>query len=62
KIYPQEIHGRLWSSIQISTAAGLCGVFDTVMQNTSRYQGFVTQESISLTDFMKNRFGVYYAD
>jgi len=62
KIYPQWIAGRLWSSIQVTTAAGLCCVMDIVLSNPHRYQGFVTQESISLDEFLSNRFGKYYAD
>jgi len=60
KIYPQTIAGRLWSSIQVTTAAGICGVVDMVLHNTEKYHGFVTQESIPLADFLTNRFGKYY--
>ena len=62
KIYPQNIHGKLWSSIQITTAAGLCSVVDIVLGSIDRYRGFVTQESISLSDVLSNRFGRYYAE
>ena len=31
KIYPVQIGGKLWSSIQITTAAGICSVFDIIM-------------------------------
>ena len=61
KIYPQEIAGKLWSSIQITTAAGICGTMDIVLNNIGKYKGFVTQESISFDDFVANRFGQYYA-
>lgn len=61
KIYPQTIAGKLWSSIQITTAAGICGVVDMVLNNPGGYTGFVTQESIKLTDFLSNRFGKYYS-
>jgi saccharopine dehydrogenase-like NADP-dependent oxidoreductase len=61
KIYPATIAGRLWSSIQVTTAAGVCGVTDIVLNNLDKYQGFVTQENIALDEFIKNRFGKYYA-
>ncbi len=31
KVYPQVIAGRLWSAIQVTTAAGLCAVLDLVL-------------------------------
>lgn len=61
KIYPQTIAGRLWSAIQVTTAAGLCGVVDIVLTNPSRYQGFTKQECFPLSDFLANRFGKFYA-
>ena len=61
KIYPQEIAGRLWSSIQITTAAGICGVVDITLNNRDKYSGFITQESIAFDEFTNNRFGKYYA-
>lgn len=62
KLYPQVIGGSLWSAIQITTAAGLCGVLDLLMITTPLAKGFLTQESISFTDFLQNRFGRYYAE
>ncbi len=61
KIYPATINGKLWSSIQVTTAAGICGVVDIVLNNIKDYRGFVTQEQISLDAFVANRFGKYYA-
>lgn len=62
KIYPQVIAGRLWSAIQVTTAAGICAVVDLVMQNPGKYHGFVRQEDFSLVDVLANRFGKHYAD
>ena len=62
KIYPQVIAGRLWSAIQVTTAAGICAVVDLVMQNAGRYHGFVRQEDFSLVDVLNNRFGKHYSD
>ena len=44
KIYPQVIAGRLWSAIQVTTAAGITAVVDLVLTNPRRYKGFVAQE------------------
>jgi saccharopine dehydrogenase-like NADP-dependent oxidoreductase len=61
KIYPQVIAGRLWSAIQVSTAAGITSVVDLVLEHPGRYHGFVAQEQFRLTDILANRFGRYYA-
>jgi saccharopine dehydrogenase-like NADP-dependent oxidoreductase len=62
KIYPQMIAGRLWSAIQVTTAAGITAVVDLVLREPGRYHGFVRQEDFSLVDVLANRFGRHYAD
>jgi saccharopine dehydrogenase-like NADP-dependent oxidoreductase len=61
KIYPQTVAGRLWSAIQISTAAGICSVLDIVLSSPGQYRGFVAQEQFKLNDILANRFGRFYA-
>ena len=61
KVYPQVIAGRLWSAIQVTTAAGITAVVDLVLERPGRYRGFVAQEQFRLTDILANRFGRYYA-
>ena len=61
KIYPQLIAGRLWSAIQVTTAAGITSVVDLVLENPERHHGFIAQEEFRLTDILANRFGRYYA-
>jgi len=61
KIYPQLIAGRLWSAIQVSTAAGVCAVLDLVLAEPDRHHGLVTQESFRLPDILANRFGSHLA-
>jgi saccharopine dehydrogenase-like NADP-dependent oxidoreductase len=61
KVYPQEIAGRLWSAIQVTTAAGLTAVLDLVMNDASNYHGFVRQEQFRLPQILANRFGAWYA-
>ncbi len=61
KVYPQVVAGRLWSAIQITTAAGICSIIDLVMSQEEKYSGFVAQEQFLLGDILNNRFGEYYA-
>jgi saccharopine dehydrogenase-like NADP-dependent oxidoreductase len=61
KVYPQVIAGRLWSAIQVTTAAGITAVVDLVLEKKGRYQGFIAQEEFRLTDILANRFGRFYA-
>ncbi|HJS89642.1 MAG TPA: saccharopine dehydrogenase C-terminal domain-containing protein [Steroidobacteraceae bacterium] len=61
KIYPQLIAGRLWSAIQVTTAAGITSVVDLVLEHPQRYHGFIAQEEFRLTDILANRFGSHYA-
>lgn len=61
KVYPQVVAGRLWSAIQITTAAGICSVLDIVLSAPGRFHGFVAQEEFLLEDILNNRFGRYYA-
>ncbi|HKE43632.1 MAG TPA: saccharopine dehydrogenase C-terminal domain-containing protein [Steroidobacteraceae bacterium] len=61
KVYPQLIAGRLWSAIQVTTAAGITAVVDLVFASADRYRGFVPQEKFRLPEILANRFGRYYA-
>ena len=60
KVYPQCIAGQTWSSIQVTTAGGICAVMDIVLGSTERFSGFVKQEQIALQEVLNNRFGKYY--
>ena len=40
KIYPQMIAGRLWSAIQVTTAAGITAVVDLVLVESAQVPGF----------------------
>jgi saccharopine dehydrogenase-like NADP-dependent oxidoreductase len=60
KVYPQRIAGRLWSAIQVTTAAGITAVLDLVLASPRDYRGFVPQERFRLPDIVENRFGRYY--
>ena len=60
KIYAREIDGKLFSAIQITTAAGICAMVDLLMEGKLPQAGFVRQEQASLPQFLGNRFGAYY--
>ncbi len=60
KIYGQEINGKFYSAIQITTAASICTVLDLLVSDKIPTSGFVRQEEISLDVFLGNRFGRYY--
>ena len=58
KVYPQVIAGRLWSAIQVTTAAGITAVVDLVLRAPRQAtSGFVAQEQFRLPDILANRFG-----
>jgi len=61
KIYPQMIAGRLWSAIQVTTAAGITALVDLVLASPRKFSGFVAQERFDLPAILNNRFGQYYA-
>src|SRR5688500_3939622 len=61
KVYPQMIAGRLWSAIQVTTAAGITAVVDLVLNSGGRHAGFVRQEDSRLQDVLQNRFGRHYS-
>jgi saccharopine dehydrogenase-like NADP-dependent oxidoreductase len=60
KIYHAELFGEEWSSIQITTAAGVCTAVDLHFQDKLPKRGFVKQEDMGLADFLANQFGRCY--
>jgi saccharopine dehydrogenase-like NADP-dependent oxidoreductase len=60
KVYPEVVSGRLWSAIQITTAAGVCSVMDIVLSSNPERSGFIAQEEFGLHEILSNRFGEYY--
>lgn len=61
KVYSKEIDERLYSAIQITTAAGVCAMVDLVREGVLPDRGFVRQEDADLERFLANRFGAHYA-
>jgi len=60
-IYPQQIAGKLWSAIQVTTSAGVCAVVDLVLKKPAAYKGSIKQEQFKLGEVLANRFGKAYA-
>ena len=60
-IYHQEIDGRNWSGIQITTAAGVCAIVDMLHEGKLPSEGFLKMEDVDYEQFLANRFGKYYA-
>ncbi|WP_310619831.1 saccharopine dehydrogenase family protein [Flexibacterium corallicola] len=56
-----ELFGRMWSAIQITTAAGICATLDLMREGKVPSKGFVRQEDIPLDLFLSNRFGAFYS-
>jgi saccharopine dehydrogenase-like NADP-dependent oxidoreductase len=61
KIYSKTIGGKLYSAIQVTTAAGICAMVDMMREDLLPTKGFVRQEEADLDRFLANRFGQYYA-
>ncbi|HEB52369.1 MAG TPA: saccharopine dehydrogenase family protein [bacterium] len=60
-IYHQEIDGCNWSGIQITTAAGVCAIVDLLHEGKLKDNGFLKMEDVDYDEFLRNRFGKYYA-
>lgn len=60
KIYNQVVANKHLSSIQITTASGLCTVLDLFVDKKIKTTGFVKQEEIEYKDFMKSPFAKVY--
>lgn len=61
KIYSKTFGGKLYSAIQVTTAAGICAMVDMMRDGILPKQGFVRQEEADLARFLANRFGQHYA-
>lgn len=60
-IYHQDIDGKNWSGIQITTAAGVCAIVDMLQAGQLPDSGFLKMEDVDYEQFLQNRFGKYYA-
>lgn len=58
--YPLEIDGHRWRAISWTTSASACAVIEMVSQGLLPQQGFIKQEHIPLSDFLKTQNGQQY--
>jgi saccharopine dehydrogenase-like NADP-dependent oxidoreductase len=61
KVYSRPVGGVVHSAIQVTTAAGICGVLDLLATGALPATGLVRQEDVPLAAFVANRFGRAYA-
>lgn len=60
KIYNQEVNGRAFTAIQLTTAGAACAVIDLHAKGTLPSKGFIRQEDVIFQDLISNRFAIYY--
>ncbi|MBF0210184.1 MAG: saccharopine dehydrogenase NADP-binding domain-containing protein [Desulfamplus sp.] len=58
--YPVTIDGKEWRAISWTTAASACAVIEMVSSGSLPDKGFIKQENISLSDFLKTKNGRLY--
>ena len=61
RICHRSINGKPWSAIRLTTSAGACAALDLLAQGKLPGKGLVRQEDIPFRDFIRNRFGRYFA-
>lgn len=62
-VYNTFIDKHHFGAIQITTAAGICGPLDLLLNGKIKKRaGLLRSEDINLGDFLDNRFGKYYRD
>ena len=57
----QTIDGQHWTAIQVTTAAGVCGVVDLLAAGKLPTAGLLKMEQVDYAAFLQNRFGKHYA-
>ncbi|MFO0831622.1 MAG: saccharopine dehydrogenase C-terminal domain-containing protein [Phycisphaerales bacterium] len=55
-----SLFGRVWPAIELTTAAGVCGMVDLHRTGAIRKTGFVAQEAVTLEMFSRTIFGLGY--
>jgi saccharopine dehydrogenase-like NADP-dependent oxidoreductase len=62
RIYGERLRGVERTAIELTTAAGMCGAFELQLNGRLPARGFVSQEQVSLADFLATKVGHYYRD
>ncbi len=60
KVDGQRIGDAFFTGIEVSTAAGVCGVLDVLLSGKIAQQGLIRMEDVSYDEFMRSAFGRYY--
>ncbi|HSV59971.1 MAG TPA: saccharopine dehydrogenase C-terminal domain-containing protein [Variovorax sp.] len=60
RIFGAALRGKDRTAIELSTAAGVVGVLELLLQGKLPARGFVSQEQASLKDFLATRVGHFY--
>ena len=60
KIFNQNISGKEFTAIQLTTAGSACAVIDLHVNGKLPPKGFIRQEDIHLSDLMNSDFAKYY--
>ena len=58
--YPKKIAGKEWRAISWTTACSICAVIELVAKGKLPQKGFIKQEDIPLSEFLKTKNGSYY--
>jgi len=62
-VYHQTVAGHHFGAIQVTTAAGVCGAIDLVLNGAlGARRGFIKVEEIPLKSFLANDFGKLFVD
>jgi saccharopine dehydrogenase-like NADP-dependent oxidoreductase len=60
RIFGSNLRGIQRTAIELTTAAGVVGVFELLLTGKLAVQGFVGQEQVSLEDFLHTKVGHFY--
>jgi len=60
--YPDTIHGRTFTAIELTTAAGLVAMVELFLNKKLPQEGYVKQESVDLKDVLSTKYGWIYRE
>ncbi len=60
KIFNQNVHGKDFTAIQLTTAGSACAAIDLKVNGKLAKKGFIRQEEVKLEDLMKSNFARFY--
>lgn len=60
RVFGSRLRGKARTAIELTTAAGVVGVFELLKQGKLPQRGFVGQEQVPLASFLETKVGHYY--